>query len=610
MFNRNRILSVLRKTTIARRLLVLFLIQTIIILLWCGYMVKSSVSDFRDSLRFYNSQIISSVSHSTDQAAKELNLATKIPVLQAAAGSSQIFRYLSDIQMREPSYLDYYHVNDDITNLLSIYDDISTVCVADTDGSIIYVTDQKPLYYTASLSTDSAAWQATMDEKGGLLLMNAQSVPISGLSVPGNGLWGARAVIGTSPFKPIGALFCCINMDRITEPFYTGKTYPEQKIGIYDRSGARLAGDMEFSLEASSPLYESVSSAAAGIAAAGAKQEIKASVGGQTALFQYAVSEGGFVTVIETPYHLILSDISRHQIGLYLLLIFLFFSIIIITRLLVSSIQAPINTLKRACDTMEQENFSIEIRDNAHDEMHDLIHSFNTMSEKIYYLIQEVYRRDTLQAQTELQMLRSQINPHFMYNTLETIRAAALSQHNPQLARMVSLLGKTLRYGVSTPSEPVTLSQEINNLYDYIELQNIHFEGRLIFNLNIEDQLKNCIIIKLLLQPLVENAIYHGVGVTDQQGIIDIFGFTDGSTLTFKVADNGIGISPDEVDLLNDYINHKNESYKSIGLRNVNRRIKLYYGDSYGLRLDSVLGRGTVITIEIPCIRGEMEAEL
>lgn len=606
MFNKSRILAFLRKTTIARRLLALFLIQTFIILLWCGYMVKSSVSDFRDSLRFHNSQIISSISHSVDQAAKELNLATKIPVLQAATGSSQIFTYLSEIQNRQPNYLDYYHVNDDITNILSVYDDISTVCVADTGGSVIYVSDQKPLYYTASVATDSAAWQRVMEEKGGLLLMNAQSVSISGLSAPENGLWGARTIIGTSPFKPIGALFCCINMDRITESFYTGKTYSEQRIGIYDESGVLLAGDMDFTLEKGSPFYESMVSAAAG----GAKQEIKMKFQGQTSIFQYGASEGGFITVIETPYNLILSDISRHQIGLYLLLIFLFLSIIIITRLLVSSIQAPISTLKQACDAMKQENFSIEIKDSAHDEMHDLIHSFNTMSEKIHYLIQEVYRKDTLQAQTELQMLRSQINPHFMYNTLETIRAAALSQHNPQLARMVSLLGKTLRYGVSTPSEPVTLSQEINNLYDYIELQNIHFEGRLIFNINIEEQLKDCIIIKLLLQPLVENAIYHGVGVTDQQGVIDIFGFTDGSTLTFKVADNGIGIDENELELLNDYINHKNECYKSIGLRNVNRRIKLYYGDSYGLHLDSVLGRGTVITIEIPLITGEMEAEL
>src|SRR5699024_2649805 len=138
-------------------------------------------------------------------------------------------------------------------------------------------------------------------------------------------------------------------------------------------------------------------------------------------------------------------------------------------------------------------------------------------------------------AQTEMQLLRSQINPHFVYNTLETIRAAALMQGSAELADMAALLGKTLRYGVTQQAEPVTIEQELSNLRDYIALQQMHFHGRLTVVVNVEPQLHACYIIKLLLQPLVENAIYHGMSMTEGEGVIRVLGYAEGDDVVFTV---------------------------------------------------------------------------
>jgi len=597
----NRLLFTLRKIQISKRLLFLFIIQTSIILLWCTYVVKNSLDAFENNIRFHNSQMINSVSYNLDHTIKELNMATKIPVIQAANSTSYIFDYLAQREKRVYSYPDYSNVSADITNIFAAYGDAAAICVSDNNGSIIYGNGQTTLYYTTTISPGASFFQEILNGRGSLLVIPQDQVTIPNITTPRICIWGARAVMLLSPHEPIGVILFCMDITSTIEAFNMGKYYQDQAIGIFDQNGRQLVGELD------TAIYQQLKEEPASPLIPGNLYETTLKTGSHYNLYHYALTNNGLLVAISTPNSHIISDSNRQQIGLYFLLLFLVLSIIIITRLLVDSINTPIKTLVKACNAIQNEDFSIRIKDDANDEMHGLIVSFNTMSDKIHFLIQEIYQKDLHQARTELQMLRSQINPHFMYNTLETIRAFALTYQNYELAQMVSLLGKTLRYGVSSPSEPVTLGQEVDNLYDYIELQNIHLQGRLTFNVNIESALMDSVIIKLLLQPLVENAIYHGIGVTEKTGIIDIFGFSDGTTLTFKVADNGIGIEKEELDLLNDYINNKNDRFKSIGLKNVNRRIKLYYGEYYGLHLDSVRGRGTIITICIPHIIQKQE---
>ncbi|MEG1890557.1 MAG: ATP-binding protein, partial [Clostridia bacterium] len=140
---------------------------------------------------------------------------------------------------------------------------------------------------------------------------------------------------------------------------------------------------------------------------------------------------------------------------------------------------------------------------------------------------------------------------------------------------------------------------------DYLELQQMHFSGRLQVTVSVEPEIENCSMMKLILQPLVENAIYHGMSMTEGRGQIRVLGFAEGETLVFQVSDDGIGIAPEELALLTGYINGQNDAFTSIGLKNTNRRIKLYYNEEHGLAIRSVLGAGTSITVRIPRVGGE-----
>lgn len=593
------IMTFLRKTTIARRLFILFFIQTSAIFLWCLYIIKGSLNDYENIIRLHNSKLVTALSHQAEQSVNELKMATKLPILHSARGTSQIFSILSHKNKDTLNYGERNEISKDIFDISEAYPQASFVGVSDLTGFVVYGTKEDFNFHVTQLDIQSSLYQNILEQRGGFFMVPSDSIPLSKVPSPKFSLWGARAIMHINPLKPVGTILVCIDLTKALEEFQIGRFYKEQTAGIFARDGSLLLGDI------SPNVYHA-------FLKEGKKEEAgnlsitRMMVDDTRDLYHYVRTEDGSLVIIRTPYHLIINDVSQKQLGLYLLLLALIVSSIVITRLLVKSINYPVQSLALACNSISNEDFTIQIKDEAKDEIHDLILSFNTMSEKITFLIQEVYQKDILQAQTELQMLRSQINPHIIYNTLETIRASALASDNHNLAQMVSLFGKTLRYGVSSPTEPVLLKQEIDNLYDYITLQNMHFQGRINFNVNIEDSLNDCIVIKLLLQPLVENAMFHGFGAWSNPNSIDIFGFTDGNTLTFKVADNGIGIEEDTLTLLNGYINNQNNNFTSIGLKNVNRRIKLYYGESYGIHLESVFGRGTVITVTIPYQKEEI----
>ena len=591
------ILGFLRKTTISKRLLFLFLIQTTFIILWCSLIVKKSLQDHENTIRIHNSRLISSLSYSIEQANKELFMASKLPIYQFTRGNSQIFDILHSKEDDNFEYSELYGIRDDISTILDAYNNVSSVYVSDLNGFMIYGKEDIIDYQISNIDIDSTLFQDTINNKGALTIFTEEDLPIQGLETPKHYLLGSRSIMQLNPLKSIGAIFIFMDITKPIESFQIGRYYPEQKVSILDNNGNIIYGNLDldaYEILISTPKDKQVANLTS----------TRLKLDNSDYIYHYVQTDSGFLVVSQIPYSRIISDANKQQMGLYLLILFLIISVIIITKLLVESINQPVHILMDACNNISNEHLMIEIDDNANDEIHSLIVAFNAMSRKIQFLIEEVYQKDILQAQTELQMLRSQINPHFMYNTLETIRASAVAAGNDKISQISLLLGKTLRYGVSSPSEPVTLKREINNLHDYIQLQNIYFQGRLDFHVSIEDELQGCIVIKLLLQPLVENSIYHGFAFNESPGTIEVYGFTNGKELILKVIDNGVGIETNKLNLLNDYVNNKNDQFNSIGLKNVNRRIKLYYGNEYGIAIDSVFGRGTIITVNIPYNKG------
>lgn len=294
------------------------------------------------------------------------------------------------------------------------------------------------------------------------------------------------------------------------------------------------------------------------------------------------------------------SDIQRTQNHLLVLNLFIMLLVLAILISLSKEIVMPLQDLIALTKEVELGNFSAQIAVRNNDEVGQLSHSFNKMILRTDKLISEKYTNQIKQKELELQMLQNQINPHFLYNTLETIHMMAEINDDTETSEMVQALGNLMRYSISRNISTVCVAEEVQILQDYISLQKVRFEDQFHIHLNIAPETNSILIIKLLLQPLVENSIYHGFSNTEQSGIITISSFLEDHCLIFEVTDNGTGIKPEDLQVLNDYIQGKNNALNSIALRNVYRRVQLHYGPEATILISSTYGQGTTSQIRIP----------
>ncbi len=223
--------------------------------------------------------------------------------------------------------------------------------------------------------------------------------------------------------------------------------------------------------------------------------------------------------------------------------------------------------------------------------------------------LDEKYQRELINRQTELSALQSQINPHFLYNTLDAIRGKALIEDAPETADMVEALSRLFRYRINVPGQMVTLEQELNNLHDYMKIQTYRFGARFAYEESIEpnDALLSYELPVLSLQPLVENAIYHGLEGKLGGGRIHLCVFTTGHRLVIRVSDDGVGMDDQALGELHRKLAEGIRAVPkggSIGLSNVNERVKLCFGQMYGLIVQSTLSVGTDVELSLPFPRG------
>lgn len=218
----------------------------------------------------------------------------------------------------------------------------------------------------------------------------------------------------------------------------------------------------------------------------------------------------------------------------------------------------------------------------------------------------ENFEREILMKQANMQLLQSQINPHFLYNTLECIRAQAIIEGSEQIAEIAQALSLFFRYSISSKSDIVSIREELANVKNYIIIQQYRFRGRFdVVMEDVSDDIMLASIPKLSLQPIIENAIIHGFSDITSHGKVTIsMEHALNDCITVKISDNGKGMDAESLESLCNRINTKETKKrtreKSIGLWNVNRRIKLLYGEKYGITIYSTQGRGTTVELFFP----------
>ena len=270
-----------------------------------------------------------------------------------------------------------------------------------------------------------------------------------------------------------------------------------------------------------------------------------------------------------------------------------------------STMSRPLRELARMMLRVEQGKFDVRYEYPYRDEIGVLSRNFNNMVERINYLIHKVYQEQLLQQRSELKYLKFQINPHFLFNTLDTIHWLAVLRGVPELGDMTKKLGDIMREGIKG-DDFIMVDREIRNIHNYLDIQKYRFGDRMSVSIDVSEDILHIKVPKFILQPVVENAIVHGIEQKIGEGVIHISGSAQGELLLFSVSDNGDGMQRSELDKLRLDRNDDDERPgQGIGLKNVHQRIRLYYGLEYGLRIESEPGRGTTVTIRLP-LSGKM----
>lgn len=267
-----------------------------------------------------------------------------------------------------------------------------------------------------------------------------------------------------------------------------------------------------------------------------------------------------------------------------------------------SSVIKPISELRGLMSVVEKGDFSVRYQGDCNDEIGMLGNNFNHMLEKIDELIQQLYIEKQSKLEAQLKNLQEQIKPHFLYNTLDTISWMARDHEAMDVVEVVDALTNMFRIGLSKGKDEISLREEKTHVANYLYIQKIRYQDKLRYEIDIPECYDTLIVPKLILQPLVENAIYHGIKLKRGGGVIRIVGRQTGSIFELCVCDNGAGIAPTRLQLLQEQLQTPGNVQNKVGfgLFYVAERIKLCYGAEYGVNIDSVEGVETTVTIHLP----------
>ncbi|MFT8352084.1 MAG: sensor histidine kinase [Clostridium saccharoperbutylacetonicum] len=274
--------------------------------------------------------------------------------------------------------------------------------------------------------------------------------------------------------------------------------------------------------------------------------------------------------------------------------------VIIFTR----SIVNPIKKLKKLMKKAQEGDLTVTFNAKYNDEIGELGGSFNTMVKEISNLINLVQVEEKKKRIAEMNVLQAQIKPHFMYNTLDTIRWMAEEHNEEDIIEIIEAFTNLLRISLSKGKEIISVNEELSHIKSYLTIQKIRYEDKLDYEIQVDANMLEYKLIKLILQPLVENAIYHGIKEKRGNGRILIKGEIKGNTLIFTISDNGKGMEEELLNKINYMLKNGNEKKNEIGygIFNVNERIKIIYGDEYGLQYESIYGEGTTVLLKHPII--------
>lgn len=277
-----------------------------------------------------------------------------------------------------------------------------------------------------------------------------------------------------------------------------------------------------------------------------------------------------------------------------------------------NSLTKPLYRLTQGMKKVGEGDFTVSVEPVNRDEIGELTEGFNRMTSQIDSLMKKNVAMEVKEKETEYLVLQSQINPHFLYNTLEAIRMQCISRHENDIASLINTLSNLFRLSISRRERFVKLKDELDHVRSYMTIQNFRFDNKYRLIIDVPEELQEYKTFKLMLQPLVENCVFHGLEMQPGEGHIVISARIEDSRLIITIRDDGVGMTEEQLDNLRAFLAEPSSQpdRQSLGMRTVHERIRLFFGEDCGLHADSREGEGTCITLTMLAFREESEVGL
>ncbi len=313
-----------------------------------------------------------------------------------------------------------------------------------------------------------------------------------------------------------------------------------------------------------------------------------------------SVPKLGWTLVSSTPISYLMQPIESMKYTTIVLAVLLIFLCILISRLIINSITVPLNNMLAYIDKASDLKFESELIDNNTDELGYLAQAYNKICRRIRELVIQIEVEQDSKRQAEIKMLQAQINPHFLFNTLDSLRFAAMMSNAPSVSAGLSALSHLLRNSILRSDSFISLKQEVSDINDYLTIQKIRHGDVITLNTQMDSAAEHARIMKLLLQPIVENSVIHGLR-EDAELVITLSAQVEARQLCIVLQDNGRGFDPARGSEQQKN-GHKGARMSGVGLENVRERLQLEYKDCYQFTLESRPGAGTIVTIRQPYV--------
>ncbi|WP_195336160.1 sensor histidine kinase [Paraclostridium bifermentans] len=278
--------------------------------------------------------------------------------------------------------------------------------------------------------------------------------------------------------------------------------------------------------------------------------------------------------------------------------------ILLITYLVIKNFSDKLSNMMQGIENIKRGDLSVRFNvEKEEDELDMIAIEIDRMCESLQENIEKTYKSEVEQKEAELNALQAQIKPHFLYNTLEVIRMCALASKNKEVANMIYNLASMFKYSTYNNASDVKLSEMINYCEMYLNLCCTRYKGIIDYKVDIDEELLDFKVPKFILQPVIENSINHGMAKDRNDNFISIKANIIEEDIELIVEDNGIGISSERMNVIEENLNHNLQKKSSIGLMNINSRLKIRFGDKYGIHINSEENRGTIVKLKIPILK-------